>query len=154
MLSSEKKQTIDVFEIDSPKFSITPSPLNLESSLKNAGIQYALVADYHITFAGKAFHSDIPFMIGIHFNPSKVKYIEIYRMPEYCQSKKYDINASFIELSNILKQQYGMPTVTTSASIGSNPCELFLTHHYAINHFIRERFGLEERIHINFYQRA
>ena len=88
----KKKQAAAVFEVDSPKLSITPNPHNLKSSLKNAEIDYKVVTDGFITFAGCVFDSDIPLMIGIHFNLSKIEYIEIFRTPKYYQSEKYDIN--------------------------------------------------------------
>ena len=55
----KKKQAAAVFEIDSPKLSITPNPHNLKSSLKNAEIDYKVVTDGFITFAGCVFDSDI-----------------------------------------------------------------------------------------------
>ena len=93
-----KKQAVASFEIDHPKFSITPNSQNIESLLKSAGIEYTTVTDGYITFCGKAFDSDIPLMIGIHFNPHKVEFIEIFRTLEYYQSEQYDIYVSFAEL--------------------------------------------------------
>lgn len=148
----KKKQTAAVFEINSPKLSITPNTYNLKSSLKNAGIDYKVVTDGYITFAGCVFDSDIPLMIGIHFNLSKIEYIEIFRTPEYYQSQKYDVNTSFTELSDILKKKYGNPIVTTSASIKGYPCEQWILPSYVVNHYITDRFGPEEHLHINFYK--
>lgn len=148
----KKKQAAAVFEVDSPKLSITPNPHNLKSSLKNAEIDYKVVTDGFITFAGCVFDSDIPLMIGIHFNLSKIEYIEIFRTPKYYQSEKYDINTSFAELADILKKKYGNPIVTTSASINGYPCEQWITPGYIINHYIMNRFGPAEHLHINFYK--
>ncbi len=148
-----KKRAVASFEIDHPKFSITPNSQNIESLLKSAGIKYNTVTDGYITFCGQAFDSDIPLMIGIHFNSHKVEFIEIFRTLEYYQSEGYDINVSFAELSNILKKKYGKPLVTTSASISGYPCEQWTTPNFIINHYIMDRFGPEEHLHINFYKK-
>lgn len=146
-----KKQAAAVFGIDSPKLSITPNPHNLKSSLKNAGIDYEVVTDGYITFAGCVFDSDIPLMIGIHFNLFKIEYIEIFRTLKYYQSEKYDINTSFAELSDILKKKYGKPIVTIPALINGYPREKWIVPGYIVNHYIMDRFGPEEHLHINFY---
>ena len=147
------KHGVAVFEIDSPKFSITPNSFDLESSLKKAGIDYCVVAQGYIVFEGYVFDSDIPLMIGIHFNFLKIEYIEIFRTLEYYQSEKYDVNASFAELSGILKKKYGSPYILTSASTGGRPSEQWMTSNYIVNHYIIERFGPEEHVHINFYKK-
>ena len=92
-------------------------------------------------------------MFGIHFNALKIEFIEIFRPQEYYLSDYYDINESFAQLSGILRKQYGKPLITTSASIGGNPCEQWHTSNYIVNHYIMERFGLEEHLHINFYKK-
>lgn len=91
-------------------------------------------------------------MIGIHFNLFKIEYIEIFRTEKDYQSEKYDINTSFAELSDLLKKKYGKPVVTTSASINSYPCEQWITSDYIVNHFIMDRFGAEEHLHISFHK--
>lgn len=124
----------------------------METSLKQAGIDYTIVTNGYIVFEGNVFGSDIPLMIGIHFNSGKVKYIEIFRPREY-YNEKYDINASFAELSKILKNKYGKPLITTSASINGYPCEQWLTTNYIVNHYIMDRFGPEEHLHINLHKK-
>lgn len=47
----KKKRGVPVFEIDFPKFSITPNTRHLESSLRDAGIDYTVVSDGYITFS-------------------------------------------------------------------------------------------------------
>lgn len=148
----KKQQKAPAFEIDSPKFSITPNSHNLEASLKNAGIDYTLVAKGYIVFAGSILDSDIPLMIGIHFNSRKVEFIEIFRPLTYYQSETYDIHVSFAELSDLLRNRYGQPLLVTSKSINGNPCEQWITPDYIINHYIMDRFGSEEHLHINFYK--
>lgn len=148
-----KKRAVASFEIDCPKFSIAASSHNIESLLKDAGIKYTVVTNGYITFSGCVFDCDIPFMIGIHFNAHKVEFIEIFRTLEYYQSEQYDINVSFAELSSILKKKYGNSLVTTSASISGYPCEQWTTPNFIINHYIMDRFGPEEHLHINFYKK-
>lgn len=148
-----KKQKAVSFEVDSPRISITPNSQNLEASLKNAGIDYAVVAKGYIVFAGNIWGSDIPLMIGIHFNSLKVEFIELFRPHSYYQSETYDIHTSFAELSKLLRSRYGAPLLVTSKSIGGNPCEQWITPDYIINHYIMDRFGLEEHLHINFYKK-
>ena len=119
---------------------------------KNAEIDCKVVTEGYITFAGCVFDSDIPFVIGIHFRSFRIKYIEIFRTAEYYQSEKYDINTSFAELFDILKKKYGNPMVTTAASINGYPWEQWIVPGYIVNHYIMDRFGLEEHLHINFYK--
>lgn len=147
-----KKKARPVFQINSPKLSITPDAHNLEAALKNSGVEYKIVANGYIIFTGCVFDSDIPLMIGIHFNSNKVEFIEIFRTLEYFQAKEYDINASFSEISGILNKKYGTPLTTTSASINGYPCEQWTTPDYVVNHYIMDRFGPEEHLHINFYK--
>ena len=149
----KKKNTKPAFEVNSPKISITPDIQALIESLKVSDIEYTPVTDGYITFAGQAFASDIPLMFGVHFNKLKVEFIEVFRPLEYYQSDCYDINESFEQLSKTLRKQYGKPLVTTSASIGGYPCEQWLTQDFIVNHYIIDRFGPEEHLHINFYKK-
>lgn len=148
-----KKKTEAAFEIDTPKFSITANACDLEVVLKKAGVEYKVVTDGYITFKGCVFNSDIPLAIGLHFDSFKVRYIEIFRTQEYYQSEEYDINASFAQLSDILRKKYGAPVMLTSASISGYPCEQWMTPAYIVNHYIMDRFGPEEHLHINFYKK-
>lgn len=147
------KSKSDAFEIDFPRLSISPTVTNVEALLNDAGIEYKVITDGYIVFPGCVFGSNIPLMIGIHFTPCKTKFIEIFRPSEYYQSENYDIHASFSELSQILREKYGKPIVTTAASINGFPCEQWTTHSYVVNHYIMDRFGPEEHLHINFYKR-
>lgn len=148
-----KKRAVASFKIDCPRFSIAANSHNIESLLKDAGIEYTVVTDGYITFSGYVFDSNVPLMIGIHFNSHKVKFIEIFRTLEYYQSEQYDINVSFDELSIILTRKYGKPLITTSASISGYPCEQWITPNFIVNHYIMDRFGPEEHLHINFYKK-
>ncbi len=149
----KKKNMVPKFEIDRPKLSITPNTSKLMTLLKNAGVAYTVVTNGYITFEGHVFNCDCPLMIGIHFNAIKIEFIEIFRPREYYQSEHFDINVSFSELSAVLKKRYGNPLVTTSASINGYPCEQWTTTDYIVNHYIMDRFGPEEHLHINFYKR-
>ena len=140
------------FEIDLPKLYITPDAHNIKMSLEAAGIAYKCITDGYITFSGKAFGADIPLMFGIHYNTLKVKYIEVFRPIAYYQSGCYDISASFKELSAMLKNRYGAPIITMSASIGGYPCEQWATSQYIVNHYVTDRFGFEEHLRISFYK--
>ena len=148
----KKKKVIPTFVIDSPQISITPDTKSFVESLKIAAIEYTLVTDGYITFAGRAFGCNMPLMFGIHFNALKVEFIEIFHPQEYYQADSYNINESFSQLSEILRKQYGKPLVTTAALIGGHPCEQWYTSNYIVNHYIMDRFGLEEHLHINFYK--
>ncbi len=141
------------FEVNSPKFTITPDARKLEASLKAAGIDYRLVTKGYIVFRGNVFESDIPMMIGIHHNGFKVVFIELFRPDEYYCSGRYDINTSFNELSEVLRNEYGEPLIVTSKSIDNNPCEQWNTSDFIVNHYIMDRFGPEEHLHVNFYNR-
>lgn len=149
----KKGKAKPAFVMDAPAFSIVPDTQAFLSSLKASGIAYTLVSDGYITFPGKAFASDIPLMFGIHFDALKVAFIEIFRPIEYYQSESYDINESFSQFSDMLKAQYGTPLVATAASIGGRLCERWITPNYIINHYLMDRFGLEEHLHINFYKK-
>lgn len=140
------------FEIDSPKILITLDASGIETLLKNSGADYTVITKGYITFRGYVFNSDFPLMIGIHFNDLQVKFIEIFRPDEYYQSEKFNISASFNELSALLKKKYGNPRVTTSKSINDYPCEQWMTSDYFINHNIADHFGPAEYLHINFYK--
>ncbi len=148
----KKKKVAPTFEIDSPKISLTPNTADFKALLKNSEIQYTLVTNGYITFSAYVFDYACPLMIGVHFNTLKIEFIEIFRPLEYYQSEKYDINISFSELSAILNKKYGKPLVTTSASINGYPCEQWITAGYIVNHYIMDRFGPEEHLHINFYK--
>ena len=140
------------FMIDAPQISITPDAQHFIKSLQASAIEYTLVTDGYITFAGKAFACDIPLMFGVHFNKLKVEFIEIFRPLEYYQSDHYDINESFSQLSDALRKRYGKPLTVTAASIGGHLCEQWHTQNFVVNHYIMDRFGLEEHLHINFYK--
>ena len=149
----KKKKTKPNFVIDSPQILITPDTRTLIESLKASNIEYTSVTNGYITFAGNAFGCDIPLMFGVHFNTLNVEFIEVFRPLEYYQSDRYDINESFSQFSDVLRKQYGKPLVTTAASIGGQPCEQWYTSNYIVNHYIMDRFGLEEHLHINFYKK-
>ena len=154
MFSFMKRNKISpTFVIDSPQISIAPNTQSFMKSLKTSAIEYTLVTDGYITFEGKAFACDIPLMFGVHFNKLKVEFIEVFRPLEYYQSESYDINESFSQLSKILRKQYGKPLVTTAALIGEQPCEQWHTSNYIVKHYIMDRFGPEEHLHINFYKK-
>lgn len=144
---------IKAFDVDSPKISIHANAHNIEHLLKRAGIAYTLITRGYLIFSGYVFGSDIPLMIGIHFTLTRVTYIEIFRPHEYFQSEHRTIEDSFAELSQILRRKYGAPLITTSASIHNHPCEQWMTPNYMVNHFIMDRFGPEEHLHINFYKK-
>ena len=149
----KKKNTQPQFDINTPKLSITPYTVNIEAALKNAGVEYETVTSGYIVFKGFVFESEIQLMIGIHFNALKIEYIEIFRTLEYYQSEAYDVNVSFSELSQMLQNKYGKPLITTAASISGYPCEQWRTPDYIVNHYIMDRFGPEEHLHINFYEK-
>lgn len=154
MLSfTKKKKEKPAFVVDSPQFCITPDAQAFIASLKTSSIAHKVVAAGYITFAGKAFDSDVPLMFGVHFNALRVVYIEVFRPSAYFQSDCYDISESFTQLSGILRKQYGEPLITTAASIGGHPCEQWHTPDYMVNHYIMDRFGPEEHLHINFYKK-
>lgn len=149
MLSYFKKKPDVVFEIDNPKLSITPNFYDLEAQLNEAEVDYKVVAEGYITFAGRVFKSDIPLMIGIHSRSAQIEYIEIFRMRSYYLSKDYNISASFAELSGILKKQYGEPTMTSASSDDDRIEQWIMPERgYRIDHYLFDRFELEEHLHI------
>ena len=148
----KKKKKTPIFEIDSPKISLTPNTVDFISILEKFEINYTCVTNGYITFSAHVFDYAYPLMLGIHYNPLKIEFIEIFRPIEYYQHDTYDINISFSELSEILIKKYGKPLITTSASINGYPCEQWRTTDYIVNHYIMDRFGPEEHLHINFYK--
>lgn len=146
----KKEKSKPTFRIDFPKIDISPDTHTFMDSLKASGIEYSMVTDGYITFEGRAFGCDIPLMFGIHFDARKIEFIEIFRPLAYYQSDCYDINESFTQLSAVLGKQYGKPLVTTVASFGGQPREQWHTPHYIVNHYIMDRFGPEEHLHITF----
>ena len=148
----KKKKKTPIFEIDSPKISLTPNTVDVIALLKKSEIDYTLVANGYITFSAYVFDYAYPLMIGVHYNPLKIEFIEIFRPLEYYQCDTYNIIVSFAELSAILRKKYGKPLITTSASINGFPCEQWRTAGYIVNHYIMDRFGPEEHLHINFYK--
>jgi len=152
MFSFLKKKIAPVFEIDSPKIFLTPKSTDLIALLKKAKIDYTLVTNGYITFPAYVFNYERPLIIGVHYNPLKIEFIEIFRPLEYYQLDEYDINVSFSELSKVLKKKYGRPFITTSALINGYPCEQWITAEYIVNHYIMDRFGPEEHLHISFYK--
>ena len=148
----QKKNTVPTFEIDSPKLSITPNTVDFIDLLRKSKIDYTLVSNGYITFSAYVFGYAYPLMIGVHYNPLKIEFLEIFRPIEYYQCDTYDINISFAELSAILRKRYGKPLITTSESINGFPYEQWKTAGYIVNHYIMDRFGPEEHLHINFYK--
>ena len=148
----KNKKKTPIFEIDSPKISLTPNTVDFISILEKFEINYTCVTNGYITFSAHVFDYAYPLMLGIHYNPLKIEFIEIFRPMEYYQQDTYDINVSFSELSAILRKKYGKPIITTSASINGYPCEQWITADYIVNHYIMDRFGTEEHLHINFYK--
>lgn len=145
-----KKNTKPSFEINNPKLSITPGTRNFMELLKNTGVEYKAVTNGYIVFKGCVFDSEMPLMIGVHFNKIKIKFIEIYRTREYYESENYDVDVSFAELSYVLKKKYGRPTITLPASLYGYPHEKWYTRSFTINHYIMDRFGPEEHLEIKF----
>lgn len=150
---AKKAQAAPAFTIDRPKLSIGPDPRKMKSALKDAGVAYKSVTDGYLTFAGTAFGHDIPLMFGIHYNKLRVEYIEIFRPPESYEAGTYDLDASFRELSGVLREAYGEPLATASAAAGSAPCEQWWASGCIVKHFIADRFGSEEHLHIVFYRK-
>lgn len=149
LLKRKRSKIIPKFVIDYPLFSISPKTVEFITALKASPIEHEFVTNKYITFAGKAFGSDIPLMFGIHFNASKIEFIEVFHPTEYYQSADYDINKSFSQLSEILRRQYGEPLTNTDTSTG-NTNEKWQTDVYTVEHYIIDRFGLEEHLHIKF----
>lgn len=153
MFPFKRKRPKSEFKIDIPNISIAPDMPTVTASLKSSDTPYEVVTDGYIVFQGKAFDCDIPLMFGIHYNQTKVEFIEIFRPLEYTRSKEYNVNISFKELSEILKSKYGRPTVTTTDSSPYKfPREEWRTPNFSIEHYIFDRFGPEEHLHICFYR--
>jgi len=132
------------FPIDEPKLVIAADSINIEALLQKAGIDYNTVAVGCVTFSGRVFGSDLPLMIGVHFNSYRVKFVEIFRPKDYLQAEDYDAYASFAQLSGVLQSRYGTPTS------GHPHREQWVADGYTVEHFITERFGVEEHLRILF----
>lgn len=151
VLSFFKKKPAAVFEIDDPQLSITPNFHDLEAQLKEMKVDYTVVTEGYITFAGRVFKSDVPLMIGIHFHLSQIEHIEIFRIWNYYRSEEYNISASFTELSGILKRQYGEPArIAAAPNHGLYERWTMPERGYRIEHYLMDRFGPEEHLHIHF----
>ena len=75
----EKKKKAPTFEIDSPKISLTPNAVGFIPLLKKSDIDYTLVTNGYVTFSAYVFDYAYPLMLGIHYNPLKIEFIEIFR---------------------------------------------------------------------------
>ena len=148
-----KRKATDAFEIDTPRLTIASNMHDPETILMEAKVEYRTVTKGYIVFEGYVFGSDFPLMIGIHFNAFKVEYIEIFRPMEYYRSGEYDIQVSFAELSDLLKKQYGNPLITKPTVLFGYPHERWRTPNYLIDHYIMDRFGPEEHLHICFHRK-
>ena len=148
-----RKQKTPAFMLDFPQIAVSPDTRAFLDALKATALPYKLVTDGYITFEGRAFGCDVPLMFGIHFDAQKISFIEVFRPRAYYLSESYDINESFTQLSGILRNRYGKPVATIAASIDGYPCDQWVTPDYIVNHYIMDRFGPEEHLHINFYKK-
>jgi len=89
-------------------------------------------------------------MVGFHFDEDGFNCIEIFRPREYYSSGSYDANASYAEISQVLRNKYGEPHSETSDPESSLARERWITPAYGIDHYVMERFGPEERLYIIF----
>ncbi|MDO4153938.1 MAG: hypothetical protein Q4E21_03690 [Clostridia bacterium] len=140
------------FAVDEPNIVITKDFTKCKNDLALHGTEYNTVSDGYITFPAKLFHTDIQFICGIHYNLNTIQYIEIFRPIEYSQSTAFDIHQSYKQLSDVLKKQFGNPIHTTGESIGGQQNEQWICKGFIINHYLLDRFGLEEHLHINFFK--
>lgn len=148
-----KKKPAGIFELDAPKLSVTPNFPDLEAQLKAAKVDYKVVAEGYIVFAGRAFQSDLPLMIGIHFHSAQIERVELFRPREYYRSGDHSADASFAELSEVLKKRYGEPTAAAAEpGYGRREEWTMPERGYRIDHSLFDRFGPEE--HLNIYFRS
>ncbi len=137
----------DGFPLDEPAISIPRSVLKLYARLKEAGVSHHTVTDDYFIFCGKLRHYAAPVMIGIHHNMMLLEFIEIFHTKEYYQSPDYDIYRSYRDFSRALCEEYGPSTPRVIP--GDFPSEVWHRRGLRIDHYIMDRFGPEEHLHIH-----
>ena len=145
---SDTKTSDKFFEIDDPKFLITPDAGDVEKRLQKSLIDYKKVTDGYITFEGYVLGSNYPLMIGLHFLNDRMDFIEIFRQREYYQSESYNVDDSFEENSNLIRRRFGAPAKESSLDRFLTRSEEWELPNFSIYHSIYERFGRAERFSI------
>ena len=139
------------FEIHNPNILITKSMTKNFVVLRENNIEYDIVKDGYLCFRANVFSDDCVLKVGLHYSCDHLQYIELFRPKEY-YTEDYNIDVSFEDLNNQITSRYGKPTFkliipTTDAYAGSKT--KWLLNGIKIDHWIMERFGLEE--HLNIY---
>lgn len=147
LLSIFRKRKVG-FVLKYPCVTITRNFLQLKTDLKNAAISYRKVAPGYLCFSGKIPGYDPEIEIGIHAYGAVVRSIEIFRPMEYYQSADYDIYQSFKDFSRALEELYGKPLNRLPKDSYGQISERWVSP-YKIDHYIFERFGLEEHLTIS-----
>lgn len=141
-----------VFPLKEPNVVITKNYLTLLSQLDGLGIQYKQftyegIKTQTIIFTALLPFYDKPIKIGVHTDGISIDKIEISRLEEYFQSTDFNLYSSFNDFSLILKKEYGKPLIRLNKNSYGEISETWKKP-FLIEHYIKERFGLEERIFI------
>ena len=136
------------FILDYPHITITDDFLLLKTDLRKADISYKKVTSGYICFSGKIPGYDTEIEIGIHALGTVITSIEIFRPVEYYQSSDFDIYRSYKDFSSVLEKQYGKPLIRLPKDSYGQIREKWVKP-YKIDHYIFERFGLEEHLTIS-----
>lgn len=150
MLSEYFRKKYSAFEILQPQMSITKRMSNNIDQLKANNIEYHIVAKGYLCFQANVFRKDTLLNVGLHYDFGQLQFIELFRPVEYYNAQ-YDIDASFADFNEQIISRYGSPTFkviipTTDDFIGSK-AEWYMRG-MKIEHWIMDRFGPEEHLHI------
>lgn len=137
-----------IIKLDKPKINITKDLSKTLKQLKSAEIEYKKVIDGYISFPAKLFGYSETLIVGIHYSLNDIQFLEIFRPKEYYLSPDYNIQKSYDELSTVLKKRLGTPS--KEESYDNDPFEEWILYTCKIQHYIFDRFGLEEHLQIYF----
>lgn len=138
------------FEISSPKIVITKSMTENFKQLKEHNIPYEKVTTGYICFNGKVFDDKLDMVIGLHYKLNLLEHIELFRPKEY-YNENYDIDASFLEIHECMKEIYGKPTfqhIKKTDKYGNGSSAYWNFNNLKIKHSIWEHFGPTESLTI------
>lgn len=139
------------FRIIEPDIKIFPNINKTVKLLRKSGVKYKMVCDGYIIFPAKVFKTDLYLMVGLRYKKDSIERIEIFRPNEYYIDNGYDVEKSYQEISLILKELYGYPsTASNFDSSYDGRIEQWNLKYYIISHTLFDRFGLEERLSIEY----
>ena len=150
MIGKRFRKEYSSFEILYPHIFITKNMAENIARLQENDMEYQIVKDGYLCFRANVFSNDAVISVGLHYDDRGLQFIELFRPKEY-YTEKYDIDASFADFNDHLISRYGKPifkiTVPTRDTFAGSLAKWRLRG-MKIEHWIMDRFGPEERLHI------